>query len=168
MQNHTKFDLSSFHRRISSTILVDIHSRRMSNNSELIGKLFEFIDRANEVYMGYFVKSFIISHEKLCNSVETGLRSVLDSSKAKIPSWLTANFVIYLRAFLVIPCLTFLSWDFKILSSLIVLLVDFGHFLGCAVSRFWLDVKQEREEDQLSKDKGTSSPSHSDDESFGR
>jgi hypothetical protein len=95
------------------------------------------------------------------------LRAVLDANKPKIGDWFTANFITYLRTFFVIPTLLLMAWGQTLLPSLIVIAVDFGDFLDGVVARFWVDVKKEREEALTSENKTSSSPTNSDDESFG-
>lgn len=130
-------------------------------------KVFDLVEIFVEFYLSSFIKPFVAFHEKFYSSLNKTLRSILDSKKDKIPEWFTANFITYFRTLLVIPCLLLLAWGQTLLPSAIVILVDFGDFLDGVVARFWVDVRKEQEEAAASKD-SPSSPTASDDESFGR
>ena len=137
---------------------------------DLIFKLFALIDSIVELYLAKLIKPFLQFHETFYNALNKTLRKVLDDNKAKIPDWFTANFITYVRTVVVIPTLLLLAWGYTVLPSLLVILVDFGDFLDGVVARFWVDVKKEKEEALAAKDKKaspSSSPTHSDDESFG-
>ena len=138
---------------------------------DLIFKLLALIDSVVELYLAKLIKPFLQFHEKFYNALNKVLRQVLDDNKSKIPDWFTANFITYLRTVLIIPTLLFLAWQYTILPSFIVILVDFGDFLDGVVARYWVDIKKQREEELARKEKksssGSSSPTHSDDESFG-
>lgn len=133
----------------------------------LAATVFALVDTFVESYLGTVIKPFLALHEVFYSSLNKTLRSILDDKKDKIPLWFTANFITYLRTWLVIPCLLLLAWGQTLLPSLIVILVDFGDFLDGVVARFWIDVKKEQEEVMASKDR-PSSPTASDDGSFGR
>jgi hypothetical protein len=134
-----------------------------------IHKLFDSIDSIVELYLGKFVKPFLLLHEKLSSALNKTLRGILDDNKSKIADWFTANFIACFRTILVVPTLLLLAWGHTLLPSLIVILVDFGDFLDGVVARFWVDVKKEREETLANRENSCSSPTHSDtdDESFG-
>lgn len=139
---------------------------------DIFHKLFALIDSVVEFYLAKSIKPFLTYHEIFYNRLNTVLRKVLDDNKPKIPDWFSANFITYFRTVLVIPTFMLLTWNYTFLPSLLVILVDFGDFLDGVVARFWVDVKKEREEELQSKDKKSpaspsSSPVHSDDESFG-
>jgi hypothetical protein len=137
---------------------------------ESILKLLALVDSVVELYLAKLIKPFLQFHEKFYNALNKVLRQVLDDNRSKIPDWFSANFITYIRTVLVIPTLLLLAWEHTILPSLVVILVDFGDFLDGVVARYWVDIKKQREEELASKDKspsGSSSPTHSDDESFG-
>lgn len=131
-------------------------------------KLFSLVDSIVELYLGTIIKPFLGFHETFYAGLNKTLRKLLDDNKDKIADWFTANFITYVRTVLVIPTLVLLSGNHQILPAIIVILVDFGDFLDGVVARYWVDVKKEREQEEVSKDKGPrpSSPT-SDDDSFG-
>jgi hypothetical protein len=139
----------------------------MSHRNDLLRKTFEVIDAVVELYLGSIIKPFLAYHELFYAAMNKALRAVLDANKPKIGDWFTANFITYLRTFFVIPTLLLMAWGQTLLPSLIVIAVDFGDFLDGVVARFWVDVKKEREEALTSENKTSSSPTNSDDESFG-
>jgi CDP-alcohol phosphatidyltransferase len=142
-----------------------------SEPEDLATSIFRVIDPVVEVYLGSVVKPFVKIHEKFYSSLNTVLRKVLDDNAGRIPPWFTANFITYFRTALVVPTLLLLAWDYNVIASIIVLLVDFGDFLDGVVARFWVDENTKalaKENTKDSKDKPKVSPANSDDESFGK
>lgn len=135
---------------------------------EIAIKLFALVDSIVELYLGTVIKPFLSLHEKFYSALNKTLRKLLDDNKSKIADWFTANFITYARTVLVVPTLLLLAWGHTLLPSFIVILVDFGDFLDGVVARYWVDIKQERELEEASKDKGSSRPTSptSDDDSF--
>jgi hypothetical protein len=139
----------------------------MSPRNDLLHKVFEVIDGVVELYLGSIIKPFLSYHELFYSAMNKALRSALDANRPNIGDWFTANFITYLRTIFVVPTLLLMAWGHTLLPSVIVIAVDFGDFLDGVVARFWVDVKKEREEALTSKNKASSSPTNSDDESFG-
>jgi hypothetical protein len=139
----------------------------MSPRNDLLHKAFGRIDGLVELYLGSIIKPFLAYHELFYAAINKASRSAMDANKPKIADWFTANFITYLRTIFVIPTLLLMASGHTLLPSLIVIAVDFGDFLDGVVARFWVDVKKEREEALTSKSKTSSSPTNSDDESFG-
>jgi hypothetical protein len=145
--------------------------------ADTVHKFFSLIDSIVELYLGKIIKPFLSYHEIFYAAMNKTLRGLLDNNKSKIPDWFTANFITYFRTIFVIPTLLLLAWGHNLLPSFIVILVDFGDFLDGVVARFWIDIKKDikldikkvGEEAPASKDKvsSPSSPTNSDDESFG-
>lgn len=146
--------------------------------TNIVWKLFALIDSIVELYLGKVVKPFLSLHETFYTALNKALRQLLDDHATDIPDWFTANFITYARTVLVVPTLILLAWDCALLPSLIFLLVDFGDFLDGVVARFWVDVTKKRETELSQKEKSASSltslassaassPTHSDDDSFG-
>jgi hypothetical protein len=139
---------------------------------EIAIKLFALVDSIVELYLGTIIKPFLSLHERFYSALNQTLRKLLDDNQSKIADWFTANFITYARTVLVVPTLLLLAWGHTLLPSILVVLVDFGDFLDGVVARYWIDVKKERELEEASKDKGSSSSSRptsptSDVDSFG-
>jgi hypothetical protein len=144
----------------------------MTSIEDTINKLFLVIDSIVELYLGKVIKPFLTLHETFYTALNTVLRQILDDNRSTIPTWFTANFITYGRTVLVIPTILLLAWDYTILPSMIVLLVDFGDFLDGVVARFWVDRRKDALRDEglfngKNKTTSTSPPSSSDDDSFG-
>jgi hypothetical protein len=142
-----------------------------ANDKSLIKTVMDLVDVIVELFLGNVIKPFLSLHEKVYSGLNATLRSLLD--KNHVPEWFTANFITYVRTFLVIPCILLLSWGHTVLPSVIVILVDFGDFLDGVVARYWVDMKKEQQEEALKKDASgkprsrSVSPVNSDDDSFG-
>ena len=137
---------------------------------EIAIKLFALVDSIVELYLGTVIKPFLILHESFYSAFNKVLRKLLDDNKSKIADWFSANFITYGRTVLVVPTLLLLAWGHTLLPSFIVILVDFGDFLDGVVARYWVDIRKQREQEEASKDKSSSSRPTSpalDDDSFG-
>jgi phosphatidylglycerophosphate synthase len=104
------------------------------------------IDNFVEFYMKCIIKPALVFHEVFYSWLNTIIRSCLDLFSDYIPEWFTANFITYIRTFLVIPCLLLLAQGYQVVPSIIVMSVDFGDFLDGVVARYWVDIKKSRDD----------------------
>ena len=147
----------------SHRFVTSIRKTMTLETAEIVTKALEYVDQFVELYLGSVIKPFVAQHEKFYSALNKVLRGLLDENKAKIPDWFTANFITYFRTVLVIPCILLMAKDHLVVPSLLIILVDFGDFLDGVVARFWVD----RKEEIIANNDGPSSPTGSDDESFG-
>jgi CDP-alcohol phosphatidyltransferase len=154
-----------------------------NNKPSLATSAFHLLDSFVELYLSSVIKPFVSLHEVFYSGLNNVLRKCLDDHQQRIPVWFTANFITYVRTALVLPTLILLAWHHQVLPALIVILVDFGDFLDGVVARYWADVRKKNEQQTSSsskKDKkqeskkgttaptgGRSSPTDSDEDSFG-
>eukprot|EP00522_Entomoneis_paludosa_P011278 CAMPEP_0172447166 /NCGR_PEP_ID=MMETSP1065-20121228/6530_1 /TAXON_ID=265537 /ORGANISM="Amphiprora paludosa, Strain CCMP125" /LENGTH=424 /DNA_ID=CAMNT_0013198397 /DNA_START=26 /DNA_END=1300 /DNA_ORIENTATION=- len=119
---------------------------------ELLQLALDVVDFLVEHYfLPKLIQPFLKVHEVFYGQLNATLRKVLDDNKPQIPAWFTANFITYLRTWVVFPTLLLLAWGHTILPAILVILVDFGDFLDGVVARFWVDVRKEEEEEKKSK-----------------
>lgn len=136
------------------------------HKGDILSTVFELIDAVVEIYLGSVVKPFVKFHESFYSALNVVLRKLLDENA--IPEWFTANFVTYFRTILVIPTVLLLAWEYWVMAAVICIIVDLGDFLDGVVARYWVDMRKKRATEGESKDKHRStSPTNSDDDSFG-
>ena len=124
----------------------------MADISTLLQSVIELLDVLVELYLGFFVKQLLRLDHDVRSKLNEILRRVLDDKKKNIPQWLTADFIAYARALMVIPTILLLVWDQLVLSALLVILVDLAGLLNCVVARFWVDAKRDLAEDAVRED----------------
>ena len=109
-----------------------------------IKPLLDLVDVFVELFLSHVISPFLVFHERVDRAVNCTLRQVLDSYP--IPTWVTANFISYARAALVIPTLILLAWKHTLLPAILVMAVNCGDFLDGVVTRHWLDAIQKQTE----------------------
>jgi hypothetical protein len=124
----------------------------MADISTLVQSVIDLLDVLVELYLGFFVKPLLRLDHEVRATLNEFLRGILDDYKKNIPHWLTADFIAYARALLVIPTILLLVWDQFMLSALLVILVDLAGLLHCVVARFWVDAKRDLAEDAIRED----------------
>mmetsp|Transcript_6512 Transcript_6512/g.8465 ORF Transcript_6512/g.8465 Transcript_6512/m.8465 type:complete len:443 (-) Transcript_6512:300-1628(-) len=125
-------------------------SKPSKNVLQLVLDMVDFM--VEHYFLPKLIAPFLSRHEVFYGQLNAMMRKVLDDNKPKIPKWFTANFITYVRTWVVFPTLLLLSWNHTIVPAVLVILVDFGDFLDGVVARFWVDVRKE-EEEQKKKDK---------------
>ena len=115
----------------------------MADVSTLLQSVIDLLDVLVELFLGFFVKPLVRLDNEVRVNMNEFLRKILDDNKRNIPQWLTAEFVAYARALLVIPTILLLAWDQFVLSAVLVVLVDLAGVLHCVVARFWVDAKRD-------------------------
>jgi hypothetical protein len=136
-------------------------------SKDLLCTLADLIDAVVAVYLTTAIQPFVKMHEKFYSGMNKILRAQLD--KNHVPTWVTANFITYVRTALVVPTLIFLSMNFMAWPAVIVIAVDFGDFLDGVVARYWVDrnKKRKQEEDEKKKETSRAPSPASDADSFG-
>lgn len=144
---------------------------KVESPTKKLGKLsLQLVDfLVEEYFLPKVIQPFLSLHEIFYGELNRLMRKVLDDNKQHIPKWFTANFITYVRTWVVFPTLLLLAWGYTVIPALLVILVDFGDFLDGVVARYWVDVRKE-EEKQKKKDDGSlkTSSSSSDMDGFGK
>mmetsp|Transcript_13226 Transcript_13226/g.17282 ORF Transcript_13226/g.17282 Transcript_13226/m.17282 type:complete len:405 (-) Transcript_13226:106-1320(-) len=115
------------------------------------------VDFSIEAFLQTVVAPFLVLHERFYFQLNLHLREGLEKLYAQgfLMEWFTANFVTYGRTLLVIPTLYLISLNCgfaNVLSSMLVILVDFGDFLDGVLARFWNDHQKDSKGGDVEKD----------------
>ena len=139
----------------------------MADIETLVQSFIDLLDVLVELYLGSFIKPFLLLHvhvhtDEVYANFNAFIRGFFDDNKKYVPEWLTANFIAYARAVLLIPTIMLLAGGQLVLPALLIILVHFAGFLDGVVARFWVDAKRDRAEDAVRDDDRPTSKAPSD------
>lgn len=110
----------------------------------MLGDLISVIDSLVEQYLVHITAPFLSFHEVFYGKLNIFLRDLIDNLGP--PTWCTANFITYARTVFVIPCLLLLARGHHFIPALIVISVDIGDYLDGVVARYWMDMKEKKDD----------------------
>jgi hypothetical protein len=114
----------------------------MSDIDTLLKSIIDLLDVLSYLYISSTCAIFLHLHGEFESAVQEALRP-LCGTKKKVPRWLTVEFIAYARLYLAIPTILFLAWGYRILPSMLVLVVHLADSFKEIVGKYWSRVSRE-------------------------
>jgi hypothetical protein len=111
----------------------------MSDIETLLKSIIDLLDVLSYLFISSTSGIFLHLHDEFELAVQEALRPLCGTNK-KLPSWVTSELIAYARLYLAIPTILYLSWGYRILPSILVLVVHLADSLKHIVSKYWSDL----------------------------